>query len=51
VLSNVLGGLDKNSLLGKTISFKGAFGIRTFNLLQIDLKDIKIVPVDIKLGE
>jgi predicted lipoprotein len=50
VLSRVLNGVDKNSLLGKTISFKGALGIRTFNLLQIDLKEIKIVPVEIKLG-
>jgi predicted lipoprotein len=50
VLSKVLNGVDKNSLLGKTISFKGALGIRTFNLLQIDLKEIKIVPVEIKLG-
>ena len=51
VLSKALGGLDKNSLMGKTISFKGALGIRTFNLLQIDLKEIKIVPVEIKLGD
>lgn len=51
VLSEVLGSLDKNSLLGKSISFKGAFGIRTFNLLQIDLKEIRIVPVELKLGE
>lgn len=51
VLSKVLGGLDKNSLQGKSVSFKGAFGIRTFNLLQIDLKEIRIVPVAIQLGE
>lgn len=51
VLTKVLGGLDKDNLLGKSIAFKGAFGIRTFNLLQIDLKEIKIVPVDLKLGE
>jgi predicted lipoprotein len=51
VLSKVLGGLDKDSLMGKSISFKGAFGIRTFNLLQIDLKEIRIVPVELKLGE
>jgi predicted lipoprotein len=50
VLSKVLNGVDKNNLLGKTISFEGALGIRTFNLLQIDLKEIKIVPVEIKLG-
>jgi predicted lipoprotein len=51
VLSKVLSGLDKDSLLGKTVTFKGALGIRTFNLLQIDLKELKIVPVEIKLGD
>lgn len=51
VLTQVLGALDKNSLLGKTISFQGAFTIRTFNLIQIDLKEIKVVPIQIKLGE
>jgi predicted lipoprotein len=51
VLSEVLGSLDKTSMMGKTISFKGAFNIRTFNLIQIDLKEIKIVPVEIELGE
>ena len=51
VLSDVLGGLDRGSLLGESISFKGAFSIRTFNLLQIDLKEIRIVPVVLKLGE
>lgn len=51
VVSEVLGSVDKNSLLGKTITFKGAFNIRTFNLIQIDLKEIRIVPVEIELGE
>jgi predicted lipoprotein len=51
VLAKVLGTLDKNALMGKTISFKGAFTIRTFNLIQIDLKAIKVIPVQIKLGE
>jgi predicted lipoprotein len=51
VLTQVLGALDKNSLTGKTISFQGAFTIRTFNLIQIDLKEIKVVPIQIKLGE
>ncbi len=50
VLTDVLGSLDKNNLNGKTVSFKGAFNIRTFNLLQIDLKEIRIVPVEIKIG-
>jgi predicted lipoprotein len=51
VLSQVLGSLDKNGLMGKTISFMGAYNIRTFNLVQIDLKEIRIVPVQIALGE
>jgi len=51
VISEVLGTVDRNNLMGKTISFKGAFGIRTFNLLSINLKEIRIVPVEIKLGE
>ena len=51
VLSTVLEGIDREDLVGKTISFKGAFTIRTFNLLNIDVKEIRIVPVDIKLGE
>jgi len=51
VLSTVLGDLDREDLIGKTISFKGAFTIRTFNLLSIDVKEIRIVPVEIKLGE
>ena len=33
VLSQVLDTLDRDNLMGKTISFMGAFSIRTFNLL------------------
>ncbi len=51
VLAQVLGGLDKETLMGKTIRFMGAFNIRTFNLIQIDLKEIRIVPVEIEFGE
>jgi predicted lipoprotein len=51
IVLDVLGGLDRDNLVGRTISFLGAFNIRTFNLLQIDLKDIRIVPVMIELGE
>ncbi len=50
ILTTVLGGVDKNNLVGKTISFKGAFTIRTFNLLQIDVTKINIVPVEFELG-
>jgi predicted lipoprotein len=51
VLATVLGDVDRDNLVGKTISFKGAFTIRTFNLIQIDVKEINIVPVEIELGE
>lgn len=51
VLTTVLGGIDRDNLVGKTISFKGAFTIRTFNLLQIDVNEINIVPVEFELGE
>ena len=51
VLSTVLGEIDRDNLMGKTISFKGAFTIRTFNLIQIDVKELRIVPVEIELGE
>jgi predicted lipoprotein len=42
---------DKDSLQGKTIRFYGAFTIRTFNLVEIDLKEIKIVPIRIDIVE
>ena len=51
ILSEVLGAVDRNSMMGKTISFTGSFNIRTFNLLSINLKEIRIVPVEIELGE
>jgi predicted lipoprotein len=51
VLATALGGIDRDNLAGKTISFKGAFTIRTFNLIQIDVNEISIVPVEIELGE
>lgn len=51
ILATVLNDLDLENLVGKNISFKGAFTIRTFNLLQIDVTEIPIVPVEIELGE
>ncbi len=51
VLDTVLGDLDRDSLVGREISFMGAFMIRTFNLPQIDMNEIYIVPVEISLGE
>lgn len=51
VISDVLGDLDKDNLVGKTITFSGAFGKRTFNLIQIEMNEIRIVPIQIRLGE
>ena len=51
VLSDVLATLDKEQLIGKTITFTGAYNIRTFNMVEIDLKEIKIVPVKVTVGE
>ena len=51
VVATVLGDIDRNNLVDKTISFKGAFTIRTFNLLNIDVSEINIVPMEIELGD
>jgi predicted lipoprotein len=51
VLSTVLGDIDWEDLTGKSLSFMGAFTIRTFNLLQIDVTEISVVPVAIEIGE
>ena len=51
VLSTALGDIDRDNLVGKPISFKGAFTIRTFNLVDIDMSEISIVPVEFELGE
>jgi predicted lipoprotein len=51
ILATVLGDLDRDSLAGKTISFKGAFTIRTFNQINIDMSEIYIVPVEVELGD
>ena len=51
VLSQVLNHVDKNNLMGKTISFTGAFTIRTQNIVTIKLADVRIVPIEIKFGE
>ncbi|GAI31621.1 unnamed protein product, partial [marine sediment metagenome] len=42
---------DKDSLQGKTISFYGAFTIRTFNIVIIELKEINITPIQIDIME
>lgn len=50
VIENVLDVVDRDNLIGKTVSFNGAFTIRTFNLVQIDVNEILIVPVEFELG-
>lgn len=40
---------DKDTLQSKTISFYGVFTIRTFNLTKIDMREIKIVPIQIDI--
>ena len=44
-----LSSLDKGSLVGKTIAFTGAMTVRTFNLVNIDLKKVTIVPVKVEV--
>ncbi len=51
VASEVLGGLDLSTLEGKRISFYGAMGIRTFNLVNIDVSVITVVPIKIEVLE
>ncbi len=51
VLNQVLAPLDKETLVGKTISFYGAFTIRTFNLISINLSEIRVVPVQVEIVE
>lgn len=48
---DVLEALDKTALQGKSISFYGVFSVRTFNLTEIDIKQINIVPVRIEINE
>jgi len=47
VITDVISLLNIESLNGKTINFEGAFTIRTFNLVVIDLSEIHIVPIKI----
>lgn len=49
VVNEVLVNLDKENLEGRTLSFYGAFTIRTFNLVEIDLQKILIVPVSVDM--
>lgn len=48
VVQDVLSHLDKANLQGKTVSVTGAFTFRTFNLVNIDVRKITIVPIKIE---
>lgn len=41
--------LDKTQLVGKTVSFTGAMTIRTFNLVNINLQKVTIVPIKVEV--
>lgn len=48
VLAN-LKGINKDELVGKTVTFTGAMTIRTFNLVNINLQKVTIVPVNVEV--
>jgi predicted lipoprotein len=49
VNQEVLSPLNKDQLVGKKISFYGIFTVRTFNLVNIDMKQINVVPIKIEI--
>jgi predicted lipoprotein len=51
IVAQVLGSVDIANLVGKTIAFTGAIGIRTFNLLNIDLRQVTVAPVSLQVVE
>jgi predicted lipoprotein len=51
IVGQVLGSVDVANLAGKTIAFTGAIGIRTFNLLDINLSQVTVVPVTLEVVE
>lgn len=48
-VSEMLSSLDRESLEGKTVTFVGAMTIRTFNLVEIDVRLVNVVPVAVEL--
>jgi predicted lipoprotein len=51
VIQDVLDGLDRENLAGKSVSFYGAFTIRTFNAPgDIDVSEIVVAPVQLEVG-
>jgi predicted lipoprotein len=51
VATEVLEPLDKANLVGKQIEFYGAISIRTFNLVNVDLSELTVVPVQVTIVE
>lgn len=51
IAGEVLGEVEIAGLAGKQIAFYGAMGIRTFNLIDIDLSTITVVPIQIEVVE
>ncbi len=51
IAGEVLDPLDKTTLVGKTVEFTGAIGIRTFNLVDINVGTITVVPVQLQVVE
>ncbi len=45
VASDVLGDVDLENLLGKTVNFDGTFSVSTINQTSIDLSEITVAPV------
>ncbi len=48
-IAHAYASVDPEQLLGKTIAFTGAMTIRTFNLVNIDLKKITITPITVEV--
>ena len=44
VIAETLAPLDVDALPGKRVTFRGAFSVRTFNLVSIDLSAVSIIP-------
>jgi predicted lipoprotein len=49
LISQAYTSVDKEQLVGKTITFWGAMTVRTFNLVNIDLNKVTIVPVKVEV--
>lgn len=51
VIQEVFEGLDRDNLAGKTVSFYGAFTVRTFNAPgDIDVSEILVTPIQLEVG-